>query len=121
MKALAATVLTAAVLAGCGGSSSPLQPAGSFLVTMTEFKFTPDTLTVPSGRVVFYLVNGGSNTSHDMVIRDGTGKRIAGSDLVSTGDTSVFTVATIAAGTYTYFCQVPGHRQAGMLGTLIVK
>jgi plastocyanin len=120
VKALAASVLAAALLAGCGGSSSTTQPAGSFMVTMTEFKFAPDTLTVPSGRVVFYLVNGGSNTSHDMVIRDGTGKRIAGSDLVSTGDTSVFTVDTIAAGTYTYFCDQPGHEGSGMKGTLTV-
>jgi plastocyanin len=120
VKALAASVLAAALLAGCGGGSSTPQPAGSLLVTMTEFKFTPDTLTVPSGKVVFYLVNGGSNTSHDMVIRDGAGKRIAGSDLVSAGDTSVFTVDVIAAGTYTYFCDQPGHEGSGMKGTLTV-
>jgi uncharacterized cupredoxin-like copper-binding protein len=29
--------------------------------------------------------------------------------------------ATLKAGTYTYYCAVPGHRQAGMQGTLTVK
>jgi plastocyanin len=121
MKALAASVLAVALLAACGGGGSTTgQPTGSFKVTMTEFKFDPATLNVPAGQVVFFLVNAGNNTSHDMIIRDSSGKRVAGSDLISAGDTSVFTVAGIAAGTYTYFCDQPGHENSGMKGTLTV-
>jgi plastocyanin len=29
--------------------------------------------------------------------------------------------ADLKAGTYTYFCEVPGHEAAGMKGTLTVK
>jgi plastocyanin len=118
VKTLAAAVVALALLAGCGGSSSP-QPSGSIKVTLTEFKFDPSTISAPSGKVVFYLVNAGT-TSHDLVIRDGSGNRIDGSELMSAGDTLVFTVNSIAAGTYTYFCDQSGHEASGMKGTLTV-
>jgi len=28
---------------------------------------------------------------------------------------------TLKAGTYTFFCEAPGHRAAGMYGTITVK
>jgi uncharacterized cupredoxin-like copper-binding protein len=124
MKGLVVSVLAVALLAGCGGGSSGgAQPAGSIKVTMTEFKFAPGTdipITAPAGKVVFYLVNAGNNTSHDLVIRNSAGTRMAGSDLVSAGDTLVFTVDNIAAGTYTIFCDQPGHEASGMKGTLTI-
>jgi uncharacterized cupredoxin-like copper-binding protein len=109
-----------ALLAGCGGGSSTAQPAGSTKVSMTEFKFTPSDIQVPAGKVVFYLVNDGNGTSHDMAIRDATGKIIGKSELVSAGDSTVFTVDNIAAGTYTIFCDQAGHEASGMHGVLTV-
>jgi plastocyanin len=120
---LGIALLAIAILAGCGGSSAPAQPAGSTKVTMTEFKFDPGTSTpisVKAGTVVFFVVNAGNNTSHDMVIRDSSGKRIDGSSLVSAGDSAVFTINNIAAGTYTIFCDQQGHEASGMKGTLTV-
>jgi uncharacterized cupredoxin-like copper-binding protein len=87
---------------------------------MTEFKFDPSTISAPAGKVVFYLVNAGNNTSHDLFIRDGNGTKIAASDLVSAGDSSVFTVDNIAAGTYVMYCDQPGHESSGMKGTLTI-
>lgn len=87
---------------------------------MTEFKFDPSSISAPAGKVVFYLVNAGNNTQHDMYIRDNNGTKIAGSDLVSAGDTSVFTVDNIAAGTYVIYCSQPGHEGSGMKGTLTI-
>lgn len=120
MKALAVSLIAVAALGACGGGSSTPQPAGSIKVTMTEFKFDPSTISVPSSKVVFYIVNAGNGTSHNLIIRDGTGTRVAGSNLVSSGDSAVFTVDNIAAGTYTYFCDQPGHEGSGMKGTLTV-
>ncbi len=116
MKGLAVALLAAAALAGCGG---PTQPAGSIKVTLTEYKFDPGSISVPAGKVVFFLVNGGT-IPHDLIIRDSSGTRVAGSELISAGDTSVFTVSSIAAGKYTTFCDQVGHEASGMKGTLTV-
>jgi plastocyanin len=117
-KTLAIALVTLALVAACGGGG-PSQPAGSFKVTMTEYSFDPSTISQPHGKVVFFLVNGGS-LAHDFVIRDASGNRKAGSELISAGDSSVFTVDSIDAGTYTIFCDQPGHESSGMKGTLTI-
>jgi plastocyanin len=121
MKTLTAAALVAvALLAACGGGSSGSgQPAGSHAVTMTEFKFDPSTMSVPAGNVTFWLVNSGT-TAHDMSIKDSSGKTIATSELVSSGDSMAFTVSNLAAGNYTFICTQPGHEASGMKGTLTV-
>ncbi len=55
-----------------------------------------------------------------MVIADATGKVMARSELVSAGDTRNFVVTKLSAGTYGIYCDVPGHKDSGMLGTLKV-
>jgi plastocyanin len=120
VRALAVALAAVAMLAGCGGGGGGAsQPAGSIKVTLTEFKFDPSDITAPHGKVVFFLVNAGT-TQHDMAIRDSSNNRIAVSELVSAGDSFVFTVDNIAAGSYTIFCSQPGHEQSGMKGTLTV-
>ena len=117
-KTLAVALVTLALVAACGGGG-PSQPAGSFKVTMTEYSFDPSTISQPHGKVVFFLVNGGSQ-AHDLSIRDAGGTTIAHSDLVSAGDSFVFTVDSIPAGTYKIFCSQPGHESSGMKGSLTI-
>ena len=37
------------------------------------------------------------------------------------GGTSTIDIANLKAGTYTFYCSVPGHEAAGMKGTLTVS
>ena len=106
------------LLAACGGSGAG-QPEGSTKVTLTEYKFDPSTVSVTHGKVVFFLVNGGT-ISHDLVVTDSSGNRMGASELISAGDSAVLTIDNLPAGTYTFFCDQPGHEQAGMKGTLTV-
>jgi plastocyanin len=119
VRAAALALAVGVLLAGCGGNS-PSQPSGSIKVTMTEYHFDPSTISAPSGKVVFFVVNAGT-ISHDLAIRDSNNTKVGASELISAGDSFVFTVDTITAGTYTFFCDQPGHEGLGMKGTLTVS
>ena len=49
----------------------------------------------------------------------GPGPVLGSSKIISKG--TVTLSLTLKPGTYTFFCEVPGHRQAGMYGALTVK
>ena len=82
-----------------------------------DLAFDPPSLEASAGKVEIDFTNP-APIEHDVNIEQ-DGKQLAGSDLVSDGDST--TVSTdLKAGDYTYYCSVPGHREAGMEGTLTV-
>ena len=66
-----------------------------------------------------------SGVMHNIAIEAGEngatakGAKIAASSFISKGATSI--KLNLKPGKYTFFCEVPGHRAAGMYGTLTVK
>jgi plastocyanin len=118
MRTLVASIAVVGLLAACGGGPSG-PPAGAITVKLTDYKFGPPEVSAPAGKVVFYLINSGTQ-AHDMVIRDASKKQIAGSEVVAPGDSKVFTVDNIAAGSYVIVCTQTGHEDLGMLGKLTV-
>jgi plastocyanin len=84
----------------------------------TNLAFDKSSLTSKPGKVTIDFTNP-SSLEHDVAIEGSEGKEIAVSQLIGESETSVS--ANLAAGTYTFFCTVPGHREAGMEGTLVVK
>jgi plastocyanin len=83
----------------------------------TQLAFNTTKLTSKPGKVTIDFTNPAA-IEHDVAIEQ-NGKKIATSPLISKGETSV--TANLASGTYTFLCTVPGHADAGMEGTLIVK
>jgi plastocyanin len=79
-----------------------------------QLAFQTNQATGEPGKITIEMPNK-SGTPHDIVI-DGKGK----GKVVDNGGTSEFS-ADFSAGTYTYYCSVPGHRAAGMQGKLTVK
>jgi plastocyanin len=82
-----------------------------------QLKFLASTATAKAGKVTIDMLNK-SSVSHDIAIQ-GNGVQQIGK-IVAGGGTSTVS-ASLKAGTYTFYCSVPGHEQAGMKGTLTVK
>jgi plastocyanin len=81
-------------------------PGGAFSFDQTE-------LTAAAGEVTIELVNE-SGIPHNVEI-EGDGV----SDTISEGSTEL--MASLEAGEYVFFCNIPGHREGGMEGTLTVE
>jgi plastocyanin len=79
--------------------------------------FDKDSLSAKAGKVTIDFDNP-SVIPHNVVIEE-DGKELAGFEPISEGEKAA--TADLKAGTYTYYCSVPGHREAGMEGQLTVK
>jgi mono/diheme cytochrome c family protein len=79
-----------------------------------QLAYVTNKATAKPGQITVKMQNK-SSTQHDIVI-DGKGR----GKVVSNGGVSQFS-AKFGAGTYTYYCSVDGHRQAGMQGKLTVR
>jgi uncharacterized cupredoxin-like copper-binding protein len=74
-------------------------------------------LSAKAGKVTIEMTNM-SPVEHDVAVAQGTS--VVGQTPVFTGGSKAVTL-TLKPGTYTFYCTVPGHRQAGMEGTLSVS
>jgi mono/diheme cytochrome c family protein len=86
-----------------------------------QLLYTVKAATATAGPVTISMTNM-SGVPHNLAIQQGTapnGTALAATPITSSGSRSI--TVNLKAGTYTFFCQVPGHRAAGMAGTLTVK
>ena len=107
------TTKTTSAAAGGGGGGSKLalaaDPGGAL-------KFDKSQLTAKSGKVTINLTNS-SQTPHAVAV-EGNGVDKDG-QTVTGGSTSL--TVDLKPGKYEFYCPVPGHKQAGMKGTLTVS
>lgn len=83
-----------------------------------ELAYTSTSETAEAGAVTIDFKNP-QGLSHDVAIEDSSGETVAQTDVIGEGETSA--KANLKPGKYTFYCSVPGHREAGMEGTLTVK
>lgn len=76
-------------------------------------------LTAKPGKVTIQFTNS-SPIPHNVTVQSGSEGPTLGATPTFSGSTKSVTL-NLKAGTYAFFCSVPGHRQAGMQGTLIVQ
>jgi len=144
--ALAATAVLA--VAGCGSSSSkstssestPATPpatqtssstatapatggGGQTQLTLAanaegQLKYDKSTLSAKAGKVSIAFTNS-APLAHNVSIESSSGESVGATPTFQGGSKTLS--VTLKPGTYKFFCTVPGHRQAGMEGTLTVK
>jgi plastocyanin len=101
--------------AGGGGGGSTVNistPSGSTLA------YNQKSVSANAGNVSIDF-NNAQPLQHDVTVADSSGKVLGATSLVSSG--SATATVNLQPGTYTFYCSVPGHREAGMQGTLTVK
>jgi plastocyanin len=149
LVAAVALAVGAAALAGCGSSSSSSSsattsstpastatstPASSTPVPGTttsgaqklsiaanpegQLKYDTSSLSAKAGTATIAFTNA-APLAHNLTIASSSGA-VVGATPTFQGGSKTLTVK-LAAGTYKFYCTVPGHRAAGMEGTLTVK
>jgi plastocyanin len=107
-----------------GTPAPPTSPAASATSTLKlaanpagQLAYDTKQLSAKAGAVTIEMTNM-APIEHDVAVAEGG--KILGQTPVFTGGSKKLTL-TLKPGTYTFFCTVPGHRQAGMEGTLSVS
>ena len=133
-RTFTALLLATALFAGCGGDDEE-QPASTPEATQEEpasggggqtvevsspkdgaLKFDQSELSAKAGKVTFTYTNP-SQVPHGFEV-EGNGVEEE-TEVITASDASV--TVDLKPGTYTYYCPVGQHREAGMEGTLTVE
>ena len=85
------------------------------LEALDALKFAPETLTVSPGDTI--TASNPGVIEHNFVV-DELGILV---DLPNGGSTEITIPADAAPGEYRFYCSIPGHEPAGMVGTLIIQ
>jgi plastocyanin len=126
VAALALVLLAAVLFAACGGggggggSSAYQEPKGPATETIAidagNFFFKPDTITAKPG--IAKVTMTAQNGIHDFVFDGAYPGFLLEAD---GGGGAQSKKIDLKPGKYTFYCDIPGHRAAGMEGTLTVK
>jgi plastocyanin len=103
-------------------ASTPAAPAAGGALKLAadpggQLSYDSKQLSAKAGSVTIAFANA-SSLEHNVTIAQGS--KVLGATPTFTGGSKTLTV-TLKPGKYTFYCSVPGHRQAGMEGTLTVS
>jgi len=128
VRVVAAVAMVAVLVAACGGGDDgngggdqgyqePKGPAEETIdVDAGNFFFDPDDITAAPGIAEIVMIGEGG--IHTFVFDDGA---YPGFQLEVSGSETDAKKIDLESGSYTFYCDIPGHRQQGMVGTLTVS
>jgi uncharacterized cupredoxin-like copper-binding protein len=110
-----ATAEPAQTPAASSGNAGDSATSDQFTVESHDIFFQPKEIEIPANQDVKILLPNLGVSAHDFSI-DELGIHQA----IAPGETAEVTI-NAPAGTYEFYCSVPGHKEAGMVGTLVVR
>lgn len=115
-EAQAATQAGGATTTGAGAGG----PAGKVNVSASPsaIAFQQKSLQAKAGKVSFDFTNP-SAVQHNFCLESSSGQQLGCSGTIAQSSDSLD--VSLAAGQYTFYCNVDSHRQAGMQGTVTAK
>lgn len=87
-------------------------------VTVNEWSIEPKTIDAPAGIVTFKVTNKGKFPHNFSVISNG--QELKKTKNIPGGQSDTLEV-DLSAGAYQTICDIPGHKDQGMMGTLTTK
>ncbi|MFI4990874.1 MAG: plastocyanin/azurin family copper-binding protein [Solirubrobacterales bacterium] len=119
--------LLASAVQAPGAGKPAAEKAGKLSIAASpsgQLAYVTNKATAEAGSITVEMPNS-SGVSHNIAIETGEGGATpkgskVGASPFTTKSTATVNV-TLKPGTYTFFCEAPGHRAAGMYGTLTVK
>ena len=104
-----------AATAATPATATPAATAAALSIEAREFSLSPSDLHASAGSVAIQYKNAGA-IQHTLMIDGVAGFKL---DVPNAGDVDTATVK-LEPGTYTLYCDIPGHRGAGMEDHLTV-
>lgn len=110
---------TAVVTTGAADTpTAAASGAAPIAVTLLEYSIDPKTIDATGGKVTFQVTNKGKLPHNFAVVSNG--QELGKTKNLGNGQSETLTL-DLQAGTYQTICDLPGHKDQGMLGTLTVK
>lgn len=136
LKLILPAIVIVFLLTACGGAEAPKT---AITLEMTDFAYSPVAVTIPADQTVVFTLENKGLVEHDFVIEgiEAHSNLVQDSGSEShqmhgqveeydvhasakTGETTVLELTVSEPGAYQFFCSVEGHKEAGMIGELVV-
>ena len=119
-----------------GAPAKAAQATRTIELDMSEFRFNPERIEVKSGETVLFRVRNTGRIAHELMFGDPAelkdhaeqmrkqptmAHHDSGGLTLEAGKAGEMAWTFTNAGEFQYACLIPGHFEAGMVGTVVVK
>lgn len=120
-------MFTAVLTAGPAETAPKAQLVTIIAGPPTEFTFQPSQVTLQAGQPVTITLTNKGTLDHDLVIEalgiklPPMSKNPKDHPMLAPSKSVTLTFTPVKKGTFEFICTVPGHKEAGMKGVIVVR